>query len=78
MVCAPGTQIHGISVRPNQSQGVGICLQNVAKRRDIVAGPRTGDRISVASGLKPGERVATAGVTALEDGMKVRIQSAKK
>ena len=55
-----------------------VIAQNVAKRRDIVAGPRTGDRISVASGLKPGERVATAGVTALEDGMKVRIQSAKK
>ncbi|ODU34702.1 efflux RND transporter periplasmic adaptor subunit [Sphingopyxis sp. SCN 67-31] len=55
-----------------------VIVQNIAMRRDIVAGPRTGDRISITSGLKPGERVATAGVTALEDGMKVRIQSAKK
>ena len=55
-----------------------VIVQNVAKRRDIVAGPRTGDRIAVTSGLKPGDRVATVGVTALEDGMKVRIQAAKK
>lgn len=53
-------------------------INNIAKRRDIVVGPRTGDRISVASGLKAGEHVATVGVTALEDGMKVRIQGRKK
>lgn len=55
-----------------------VIAHNVAKRRDIVVGPRTGDRISVTSGLKAGERIATAGVTALEDGVKIRIQGAKK
>ena len=55
-----------------------VIARNVAKRRDIVVGPRTGDRISVTSGLKAGERIATAGVTALEDGVKIRIQGAKK
>ena len=55
-----------------------VVANNVAKRRDIVVGPRAGDRIGVTSGLKAGERVATVGVTALEDGMKVRIQGAKK
>ncbi|MGQ2929052.1 MAG: efflux RND transporter periplasmic adaptor subunit, partial [Sphingopyxis sp.] len=55
-----------------------VIANTIAKRRDIVVGPRTGDRISVTSGLKPGERVATVGVTALEDGMKTRIQGAKK
>ena len=54
-----------------------VIANGVAKRRDIVIGPRTGDRIGVTSGLKAGERVATVGVTALEDGMKVRIQGAK-
>lgn len=55
-----------------------VIVNTIAKRRDIVVGPRTGDRISVTSGLKAGERVATVGVTALEDGMKTRIQGAKK
>lgn len=55
-----------------------VVANNVAKRRDIVAGPRTGDRVGVVSGLKAGERVATVGVTALEDGMKVRVQGARK
>lgn len=55
-----------------------VIARGIARRRDIVAGPRAGDRISVTSGLNAGERVATAGVTALEDGMKVRIQGARK
>lgn len=45
-----------------------------AKRRDIAVGPKMGDRISVSSGLKTGELVAIDGVTALEDGMKVRTK----
>ncbi len=51
-----------------------VIAKGQAMRRDIVAGPRMGDRVVVISGLKPGETVATDGVTALEDGMKVRTK----
>lgn len=51
-----------------------VIEQNVAKRRDITVGPKMGNRIAVTSGLKAGELLAIDGVTALEDGMKVRTK----
>ncbi len=48
--------------------------KSVARRRDIVAGSKMGERIGVTSGLKPGEVIATDGLTALEDGMRVRTR----
>lgn len=51
-----------------------VIEKGVAKRRDLIVGPKAGDRISVTDGLKVGEVVATDGVTALEDGMKVRTR----
>lgn len=51
-----------------------VIEKGVAKRRDVAVGPRMGDRASVTKGLQAGEAVAIDGVTALEDGMKVRIK----
>lgn len=48
--------------------------KGTARRADITVGPRMGDRISVTKGLAAGQQIAAAGVTALEDGMKVRTK----
>lgn len=41
-------------------------------RRPVKLGEATGGKIAIADGLRPGERIAVAGVTFLRDGMKVR------
>ena len=46
----------------------------VAHRREVEPGPVSGDRVAILKGLKAGERVVTAGGTALEDDMKVRLR----
>ncbi|WP_338468181.1 efflux RND transporter periplasmic adaptor subunit [Novosphingobium sp. ZN18A2] len=46
----------------------------VAHRHDVVTGPSNGQRIAIEKGVAPGEKVVTAGGTALEDGMKVRTK----
>ena len=51
-----------------------IIEKGVAKRVDVAVGPRMGDKVSVAKGLNADQRVAIDGVTALEDGMKVRTK----
>ena len=43
-----------------------------AKRRNIDLGIRDGDRVEVASGLRLGDRVITAGSPAVVDGARVR------
>ena len=43
-----------------------------ARRRPVKAGATTGDRIEILSGLRPGDRVVTAGAAFVRDGMKVR------
>jgi multidrug efflux pump subunit AcrA (membrane-fusion protein) len=43
----------------------------VARRR-VKVGAATGDRIEILEGLQSGDRIATAGVTHLREGMKVR------
>ncbi|XBQ16705.1 MAG: efflux RND transporter periplasmic adaptor subunit [Oceanicaulis sp.] len=40
--------------------------------RRVGVGPVTGETVLVETGLRPGEQIVTAGVTALHDGMKVR------
>jgi RND family efflux transporter MFP subunit len=45
--------------------------QTVSRRR-VKLGEATGDRIEIADGLQPGDRIAAAGATFLRDGMKVR------
>ncbi|MDB5717506.1 MAG: efflux transporter periplasmic adaptor subunit [Sphingomonas bacterium] len=51
-----------------------VVTRGVARRRDIVTTPGSGDRVPVTSGLTPGEIVVTQGATGLEDGMKVRTR----
>jgi multidrug efflux pump subunit AcrA (membrane-fusion protein) len=46
---------------------------NVAKARRIALGPTFGERLTVNSGLKPGELVIRAGGTLISDGEAVEI-----
>ncbi len=48
---------------------------NTISRRQIEVGELTAFGIQVASGLEPGEVIATAGVNLLEDGQEVRIMT---
>jgi multidrug efflux system membrane fusion protein len=43
----------------------------VVRRQPVKLGAATGSQIEIVEGLKPGERIAVAGVTFLRDGMKV-------
>ncbi|MDB5698716.1 MAG: efflux transporter periplasmic adaptor subunit [Alphaproteobacteria bacterium] len=51
-----------------------VIARGIAHRREIAVGPANGTRVAVLRGLKPGEIVAVQGLTALEDGMKVRMR----
>jgi len=46
-------------------------------RSDVVVGDIRGGQVTVASGLNAGERIVTAGVGALREGMKVRPLDAR-
>jgi len=47
-----------------------------AMARPVVAGARSGDRVEIVSGLKPGEKVIVAGAGYLKDGDYVRLPKA--
>tara|TARA_R110002124_G_scaffold95593_2_gene239868 strand:- start:1226 stop:2299 length:1074 start_codon:yes stop_codon:yes gene_type:complete len=51
-----------------------VIEKGAAKRVDITVGPRMGNKVSVTKGLSAKQQVAVDGVTALEDGMKVRTK----
>ncbi len=55
-----------------------VVESGVAHRKDVVDGSADGDRVSVTSGLKPGEHVVIEGGTALEDGMRVHEKASGK
>jgi membrane fusion protein (multidrug efflux system) len=46
----------------------------VAQSRTVLTGVIEGDRIQIASGLSPGDRLIVKGHTEVEDGMKVSVQ----
>jgi len=50
---------------------VWVVENNLAKRREVVAGNSSGDTVQILQGLQANERVVTQGGTGLEDGMKV-------
>ncbi len=54
-----------------------IAEGNEAKRVQVRTGLRSGGRIEILEGLRPGERVVTEGVVKLSDGMKVRLAGAR-
>ncbi len=49
---------------------------NVARRQPVRTGVRSGGRVEIAEGLRPGERVVTEGVVKLSEGLKVRVAGA--
>jgi RND family efflux transporter MFP subunit len=49
-----------------------IGKNEIATRRTVRVGAVIGDRVEIASGLRPGERIAIAGASFLRDGIKVR------
>ncbi len=49
-----------------------VVADGAAHKREVATGAQLGERIVIARGLKAGERVAVDGLTALDDGMKVR------
>ena len=54
-----------------------VGTDGLVKRRNVVPGEVRGGDVSVTSGLKAGERIVTAGVSALREGMKVRPLDAR-
>lgn len=48
--------------------------RGVVRRRAVEVGELTADGLEITAGLSPGERIATAGVRRLEDGLEVRLQ----
>ena len=51
-----------------------VIEKGIASRLDISVGARMDDKIAVTKGLKAGQIIAVDGITALEDGMKVRTK----
>ncbi|MDI7775774.1 efflux RND transporter periplasmic adaptor subunit [Asticcacaulis sp. EMRT-3] len=51
-----------------------VVKDGVAHRADVTTGAQSGQRIAILKGLHSGDQVVTAGGTALEDGMKVRLK----
>jgi RND family efflux transporter MFP subunit len=46
----------------------------IAHRRDVETAASSGARVAITKGVRAGERVVTAGGTAIEDGMKIRTR----
>ncbi|MTH36374.1 efflux RND transporter periplasmic adaptor subunit [Paracoccus limosus] len=55
------------------AQVVVVSDKNQAMRRDVVLGDAVGDRVVVASGLQPGERVAIRGQDRVPEGVPVAV-----
>ena len=45
----------------------------VIRRKPVVVGELTSRGLEVISGVSPGDRVVTAGISIIRDGMKVRV-----
>lgn len=53
-----------------------VVIRDVAQRRDLTLGVETPTQVEVRRGVRPGERIALDGGTALADGMAVREEKA--
>ena len=49
-----------------------------ASRRDVKAGPLTGQKIAILEGLEPGELIVAAGVNAVQEGMWLRAMKRER
>ena len=65
----PAAAVHDEAGR----QVVWIVRGDRVERREVVAGPVTGERREIRSGLSGGEQVVVAGADGLEDGARVRV-----
>jgi membrane fusion protein, multidrug efflux system len=59
------------------SRFVYVVEKDTAKRRQVRTGLRSGGRVEILEGLRPGEPVVTEGVVKLSDDMKVRLAGAR-
>jgi len=72
---AAGVRLPGNAVQATGSTGVVFVVhESTLERRAVRLGSRSGDEITVSSGLAAGERVAVGDFAALEDGAKIRIE----
>lgn len=45
----------------------------MVRKQEVKVGDKTGDTLQVLAGLSPGDRIVTAGIYLLKEGMKVRL-----
>ncbi len=65
----PGT---AIASGPSGGTYVWIVENNTVAKRDVTVGDASDDRVAIVDGLEEGETVVTAGVSFMQEGMKVR------
>jgi len=70
-----GVSLPAAAVQASGSTGVLFVVRDTTlERRAVRLGAGNGDRVTVISGLAPGERVAVGDVKELKDGAKIRIE----
>lgn len=65
----PGT---AIASDPSGNTYVWVVENDTVTKRDVTVGDASNERVAIVDGLKEGETVVTAGVSFLQEGMKVR------
>lgn len=68
----PGT---AIASDPSGNTYVWVVENNTVAKRDVTVGDASEDRVAIVDGLEEGETVVTAGVSFMQEGMKVRSTS---
>jgi multidrug efflux pump subunit AcrA (membrane-fusion protein) len=61
---------------PARAAGAAPPEEGIVERRFVRLGEVRGDRVAVASGVKPGETAVTSGQVKLEDKARVRVDNA--
>ena len=78
---ADSKPVPGLSLPPNAvqaSDSVGIVYvvhDSTVERRALKLGAISADRVTILSGLNPGERVAIGDFARLKDGVRIRIEN---
>ena len=71
----PGILVPSSAVRTTAGTArVFVIVNDRAEERIVMTGQTVGEQVELASGVKPGERVATSGVDQLVDGVKVAVR----
>ncbi len=65
--------ITAVAAAPDSAPFVWVVdSDNTVSRRDVTLGEAKGDQVQVIDGLQPGEQIISAGVSQIQDGMKIR------